>query len=180
MRRTIITAFLLAMPALALAEPPEHPPPPAHPQGEGPDKLLERVKDKWPEKYKHLTELRQSNPRLFHQSMMKLRHQLLKGEQDPLIMERMGEMRDLRKAFNEKVDAYSTADAKAKVKIREEMVKLATKMFNARQAARKRRLDRAKERIIELETEIKDRDAKQAELIKRFVDEATGDSLQGL
>ncbi len=112
--------------------------------------------------------------------MMKLRHQLLKGEQDPLIMERMGEMRDLRKAFNEKVDAYSTADAKAKVKIREEMVKLATKMFNARQAARKRRLDRAKERIIELETEIKDRDAKQAELIKRFVDEATGDSLQGL
>ena len=43
-----------------------------------------------------------------------------------------------------------------------------------------RRLERAKARINQLEVEIGDREKKRDELIEAFVDEATGDQLQGL
>ena len=142
MRHALTAVFLLILPSLALAEPPEQPP-----ASDGPEQLLERVKDKYPDKYERLMELRQSDPRLFHQQMMKLRHHLTKGEQDPEIMERMEEMRTLRSSFQEAVEAYEAAVGNAKVKLREELTELATEMFAARQGARKRRLERAKEQL---------------------------------
>ncbi len=175
MRHALTAVFLLILPSLALAEPPEH-----APASDGPEQLLERVKDKYPEKYERLVELRESDPRLFHQQMMKLRHHLTKGEQDPEIMERMEEMRTLRSSFQEAVEAYEAAVGNAKEKLREKLTELATEMFAARQGARKRRLERAKERIVELQDEIEQRDQNKDELIQRFVDQATGASLEGL
>jgi len=171
MRHFIAVAFLFALPTLALASPPS---------GPGPEQLLERVKERWPEKYEHLMGLRQTDPDLFHQHMQKLHHHMMKAEQYPEMTDQVEEMHDLQKQFYAEVKAFKEAKGKEREAIRKELMRMAGEIFEARQALRLLRLERAKERIEELEKDIEDRVDNRTELIEEFVDEATGEKLDGL
>jgi hypothetical protein len=176
MTKTIFTAaFLLTLPTLAMAEPPQHDSP--SPQMR---ELIKKIQQRYPAKWAHLQELKEENPRRFHAQLMKIRRHMMMGEQDPQISERMKANADLRTRFRETVDAYEDATGRAKEKLHEKLLELASEMFDARQAIRARRLAKAKERIADLEDEIDEREETRTELIETFVDDATGDTLQGL
>ena len=175
MRKTLTAVFLLALPTLAMAQPPH---------GDGPppdrDELIEQIKEKYPEKWQHLKRLKSENPRKFHAAMMKLRRHMMMGEGDPKIMERMKENKALHARFKKAVMAYKSASDKDKNTLHKELLEMASELFDAKQAHRKRRLERAKQQITKLEEEIDERQSKRGEVIKAFVDDATGDTLQGL
>jgi hypothetical protein len=182
-RHIFTTAFLLSLSTVALADPSEYGPPPGH---EGPPpaaevaELMEKVKERYPEKWEYLQDLREENPRKFHDSLGKLRHHMMRASEDPEVQARMKANRELQARFRKAVMEYQEAAEGAQDKHREELLKLASEMFDARQAIRARRLAKAKNRIEDLEDEIAQREKKRTELIETFVDDATGDTLQGL
>lgn len=190
MRTILSAALLLALPTLAMAEPPppdgappaqvDGPPPPSDASPGDGDKILDQVKEKYPEKWEYLMKLRRENPGKFHHSVRQLRRKMMRGLDDPEVRKRMKEMKALQKSFKAQVEAYEAATGKAQDKVRKTLIELASKMFDARQAHRKRRLESAKKHMVELEDEIEERDKKRKELIDRFVEEATTDKLQGL
>ena len=140
---------------------------------------MEKVKERYPEKWEYLQKLQADNPKKFHDSLRKLRRHMMKHS-GPEAEARMVKMKELNVRFKKAVEAYKGAKDKDKDKLRKDLLSIASEMFNAKQEARKRRLEAAKKKITALETEIKNREAKRSELIEEFVDEATGDALKGL
>lgn len=182
-RLIFTTAFLLSLSTAALAERSENGPPPGH---EGPPpaaevaELMEKVKERYPEKWEYLQRLREENPRKFHDSLGKLRHHMMRASEDPEVQARMAANRELQARFRKAVTKHQDAEEGTQDKLHKDLLELASEMFDARQAIRARRLAQAKDRIKDLEDEIAQRAKKRTELIEAFVDDATGDTLQGL
>lgn len=180
-RSLIITALWLTLPATSLAAPDGHGPPPGHhgPPAAEVAQLMEKVKERYPEKWEYLQKLQADNPKKFHDSLRKLRRHMM-GQSSPEADARMLKIKELNVRFKKAVEVYKGAEDKDKDKLRKDLLSIASEMFNAKQEARKRRLEAAKKKITALETEIKNREAKRSELLEEFVDEATGDVLKGL
>ena len=105
---------------------------------------------------------------------------MMRGKNNPEAQKRMAAMKALHAEFKEKVTAFGSANEKEQEAIRKELVVMAGKIFDQKQEIRNSRLENAKARIVELETEIKERDTQRTELIDQFVDTATGEALEGL
>ena len=178
MRISIIAALIFALPMLADARPPHHDgltdgPPPL-------EEVMAQIKEKYPEKWAYLQGLRQTDPREFHRNVQKIHRAMTRGKNNPEAQKRMAAMKALYAEFKEKVTAFGSASEKDQEAIRKELIVLAGKIFDQKQEIRNSRLENAKARIVELETEIKERDTQRTELIDQFVDSATGETLEGL
>ena len=177
LKKLTITTLLVAMPTLAIAKPPhgEH-------SREQMRELLGEVKDKNPEKFERLMELRRTNPEAFRHAMRKVRQHYKGGVEpdDPALRAEKEKMRDLRREIRDVLEAYKAADEGEKLKVRKDLELLAAEVFDARQSHRELRLDKIREHVEELEAEIKERESNRDALIEAWVEEKINPGPRGL
>jgi len=172
-----ITTLLMALPTLAIAKP-NH----GERTREQTRELLGEVKDKNPEKFERLMELRRTDPEAFHHAMRKVKQHYRGGidHDDPAMRAEKEKMRELRRDVRDVLEAYQAADDSEKPKLRKELEALAADVFDARQAHREMRLDKIRDHVEELEAEIKERASNRDALIEAWIEEKTNPGPRGL
>ena len=137
--------------------------------------LIEKVRERYPEKYEKLMKLRKDDPEAFRHAMRSLHHQMMFGKdaKDPAVRERKERIRGLMGQFREALEDYRDAGERKQQMIREELETLANEIFDAKQEFRRNRLKRVQEKVQELKAEIAERDEQQDELIQEFIQEKT-------
>lgn len=177
MKKLVIIFALSALPALALANPDK-----PHRRGDEMGEhhrrgaeLLEKVRERYPEKYERLMKLRKEDPEAFRHAMRSLHHKMMFGDdaKDPAIRERKDHIRGLMEQFKEALEDYRDSGERKQDQTREELESLANEIFNAKQEFRRNRLKRVQEKVQELKAEIAERDAQKDELIQDFIQEKT-------
>jgi len=177
MKKLVIIFALSALPALALANPDKH-----HRRGDEMGEhhrrgaeLIEKVRERYPEKYERLMKLRKEDPEAFRHAMRSLHHKMMFEDdaKDPAVRERKDHIRDLMEQFKEALEDYRDAGERKQDKIREELETLANEIFDAKQEFRRNRLKRVQEKVQVLKAEIAERDAQKDELIQDFIQEKT-------
>ena len=180
MKKLAIILALSALPSMAIANPDK-----PHHRGDEMGKrhrrgaeLMEKVRERYPERYERLMKLRQEDPEAFRHALRSLHHQMTFGDdaKDPAIRERKDHIRDLMGQFKEVLEDYRDAGERKQDKIREELETLANEIFDAKQEFRRNRLKRVQEKVQELKAEIAERDAQKDDLIQEFIDEKTEQS----
>ena len=174
--KIILTAFLTAIPSLAVAEPPNREGKPEVRQA------LEKVRAKHPDKYEKLMQLRKEDPMAFRHAMRRVMTHLGEASEkdNPRMRAEKEKMRELRGDFKSALDEYNSADKGEKPQLRTELIGLAEEIFDAKQSHRQMRVDKMREQLGKLEAEIAERAEQRGELIEQFVDDKTKASLQGL
>ncbi len=177
MKKLAIILALSALPSLAIANPDK-----PHHRGDEMGKrhhrgaeLIEKVRERYPEKYERLMKLRKDDPEAFRHAMRSLHHQMMFGEdaKDPAVRERKDRIRGLMDQFKEALEDYRDAGERKQQTIREELETLANEIFDAKQEFRRNRLKRVQAKVQELKAEIAQRDEQKDELIQEFIQEKT-------
>lgn len=177
MNKLAIIFGLSVLPTLALASPDKH-----HRRGDEMGKhqrrgaeLMEKVRERYPEKYEKLMQLRQDDPGAFRHAMRSLHHQMMFGDdaKNPEMKQRKEHIRELMGEFKETLDEYRDASEKKQDAIREDLESLVAEIFDAKQEFRRDRLKRVQEKLQDLKVEISERDERRDELIEEFIQKKT-------
>lgn len=174
----IVAGALLTLPTLATAKPPPHR------EGKRAEhrELLEKVREKHPEKFDHLMRLRDEDPKAFRHAMRRVRaHMGMDGDaDDPQLRAEKEKMRGLREEMRDAIAAYRAAEGEDKDRARDEVSELAEEIFDAKQSHRQRRLERIRSHVDELEAEIKERAENREALIEEWIDDKLEEKPRGL
>jgi len=175
---TIVSAGLLFLAGPSWAKPP-------HARG-GVEhhEILEPIKEHHPEKYDHLIRLRDEDPKAFRHALRRVRHHLSGGsnmdDADPKIKAEKEKMRALKEEMREALEHYRGAAESDKGRARQAVEALAEDIFDAKQAHRQLRLERIREHLVELESEIQEREANRQVIIDEWISEKLESSPRGL
>ena len=174
LKKLMAVSLLAALPTLAIAKPP----PPGEGHREQMRELLGEIKERSPERYSHLMELRRTDPEAFRKAMRKIHSRFGGGPDlaDPAMRAQKEKMRELREDARDLLDDYRAADDKDKANVRKELKALAAEIFDARQSHRTMRLDKIRQHIEELETEIQESATNRDDWIEDWVNKKTEDT----
>ena len=178
LNKALMTGILLVLPNLALAKPP----PDRDGQRAEYRALLEKVREKHPEKFDHLMRLKEEDPKAFRHAMRRVRAYMGSGanSDDPRMQAEKEKIRELRLEIRDAIGAYRDAEGQDKEKAREVVAELAAEIFETKQAKRRIQLDRIRSHVGELEAEIKERDENREELIEEWIEDKLEDKPRGL
>lgn len=173
MRRLFLFAALALAPAPALAQDIDPPPSIMEKLEEHEDLILEKIKAFDTERYDRLVALKASDPRAYWRTMFQVGRTLKRVADatppDPEVKAAMQRLAELKAAHPDGVDGLSGKERKA---VQAELTEIATTIFEARQTARRTRIDAARAQLAELEDEVARRDAERDSLIRAWVDRA--------
>ncbi len=174
LKKLMAISMLAALPSLAIAKPP----PPGDGHREHMRELLGEIKERSPERYSRLMELRRTDPEGFRKAMRKIHSRFGGGPEmdDPAMRAHKEKMRDLREDARDLLEDYKAATDKDKANVRKELKILAADIFDARQAHRTMRLEKIRQHVEELETEIQDNAANRDDWIEGWVSKKTEDT----
>jgi gas vesicle protein len=168
--KLILSAALVALPTLAIAKPP-------HGEGhrEQMRELLGEIKERSPERYNRLMELRRVDPEGFRKAMKKIHSRFGGGPDfdDPAMRAQKEKMRELREDARDLLESYKAAAGEEKPSIRNDLKSLAAEIFDARQSHRKMRLDKIRQHVEDLENEIQDLADNREDWIESWVNKKT-------
>ena len=170
LKKLFITTLVLALPSLAIAEPP---------RGEGHREqiraLLEDIKEQSPERHARLMELKRVDPEGFRKTLKKIHHKMNGGPDiiHPAMRAQKEKMRELREDARDLIGAYRLADDNDQDRIRGEIEALASEIFDVRQSHRKMRLDKIRAQVEDLEIEIEQLAANREQWITDWVNNKT-------
>jgi len=176
LKKLMTISILATLPTLAIAKPP-----PGEGHREQMRELLGEIKERSPERYSRLMELRKTDPEGFRKAMRKLHSHMGGGPEfnDPAMRAQKEKMRDLREEARDLLEDYREANDKDKANLRKELKTLAADIFDARQSHRTMRLDKIRQHVEELETEIQDHAANRDDWIEGWVDKKTEETTSG-
>ena len=168
--KLILSAVLVALPTLAIAKPPH-----GEAHREQMRELLGDIKERSPERYNRLMELRRIDPEGFRKAMKKIHSRFGGGPDfdDPAMRAHKEKMRELREDARDLLESYKAAAADDKATIRNDLESLAAEIFDARQSHRKMRLDKIRQHVEDLETEIQELAANREDWIDTWENKKT-------
>tara|TARA_B100000530_G_C15893935_1_gene462583 strand:- start:753 stop:1292 length:540 start_codon:yes stop_codon:yes gene_type:complete len=177
LNKALITGILLALPTLAIAKPP-----PTEGKRAENRALLEKVREKHPEKFAHLMRLRDEDPKAFRHAMRRVRARMGMDmdAHDPRMREKEDQMLEMREEIREALQTYRAAEGREKDKARADIDELANEFFDLRQAHRRLRLERIRNHVSELESEIRERDENREAFIEEWIDKRLESKPRGL
>lgn len=173
-RKTLTAAFLIALPGLAIAEPPQEG---SAPSAEAQNDyrrharlLMKHLYETNPAKFEVLMEMRQAQPEEFRKTVKAMLAEKKAGMADPALRAEKEKMRELRQDFRSALEDYHAANPKEQSKIRGQLDELAEEIFDSKQQHRRAKVKKMRSELKRLEAEIADRDAAREERIEEFVE----------
>lgn len=129
---------------------------------------LEVLAEIAPHRHAELVQLKETDP-LRYQIALRRAARLAEFGDDPASMERMKQVAAKEDRLDELAAGYAALSASEQKSRRAEMVKIAGEVFDLKQAQRRDRVAKMKEKLTKLEAEIADRDKRRAEIIDGYV-----------
>ncbi len=151
-------------------------------RGERMEKLLERLKDKDPEKYEDLMRLKEETPDLFREKLreyigefIKNRREKGREEMDPETRERMKEIGGLEKQSMELAKQYRGAETdEEKQSIAEDLKPVLVRVFDMKLLNQQKIVERLEKKLEEFKEHLKKREGSRSKIIQSRFDELTG------
>ena len=130
---------------------------------------LELLAEVAPSRHAELMRLKTTDP-LRYQLALRRAARLVDFGDDPASIERMRKVAAADARLDELAVGFSTLSAADQRSRRAEMVKLAGEIFDLKQAQRRDRVTKMREKLTKLEAEIAERDKRRTEIVDGYVD----------